>query len=387
MEAVRAGETLLRHVGDDLGVGKLLCVRGRVEAASGDKDLARKTLTEAEALAATVGSGPDSELCREIALNSAQRSRSPCPAMQGRWSRAAIHRLPVRVVQELLRAHADRGAGRTRAHARRPARQVLAHVALHRLLGLVLARPAAARVPARAVRPVSSHDSRLGGQRFGSTGAIWITPYGQLRSQLPQPMQVSSMKTSPCALRWIASGGQSFMQCGFSQCRHEVGTWMFANVGPAWRSRRDVPSCESAHAFSQLSQRMHRLSSISSTSVASPRPWLEQEADQVARRRAPLRAATLLLRRSSIGASQLVAQRRVAVQHLLETCRLQHDRLGLHRGAHRRRAALVGQQRHFADVVARGEVREHDVLAADLLRDRHRAAADEMQAVGLVAFA
>ena len=48
---------------------------------------------------------------------------------------------------------------------------------------------------------------------------------------------------------------------------------MFANVGPAWRSSREVPSCTSAHAFSQLSHRTHRLSSISSTSVPSPSPW------------------------------------------------------------------------------------------------------------------
>ena len=99
-----------------------------------------------------------------------------------------------------------------------------------------------------------------------------MTPYGQLRSQLPQPMQLSLMKTSPLGARWIASGGQSFMQCGCSQWRQDVGTCSCAYVGPASRFRRDVPSCVSAHAFSQLSQRMHRLSSISSTSVASPMP-------------------------------------------------------------------------------------------------------------------
>ncbi len=39
--------------------------------------------------------------------------------------------------------------------------------------------------------------------------AIWITPYGQFSSQLPQPMQVSSMETSPFAVLWMASAGQS----------------------------------------------------------------------------------------------------------------------------------------------------------------------------------
>ena len=41
------------------------------------------------------------------------------------------------------------------------------------------------------------------------------------------------MNTSPFGARWIASGGQSVMQCGSSQCRHEVGTCKVLKVGPA----------------------------------------------------------------------------------------------------------------------------------------------------------
>jgi hypothetical protein len=101
---------------------------------------------------------------------------------------------------------------------------------------------------------------------------MWITPYGQLRSQLPQPMQLSAMNTSPFGARWIASGGQSFMQCGCSQWRHDVGTCTLAKVGPASRFRREVPPWVSAQAFSQLSQRTHSDSSMSRMSVASPAP-------------------------------------------------------------------------------------------------------------------
>src|SRR5579864_7414357 len=88
--------------------------------------------------------------------------------------------------------------------------------------------------PGPLPRPNSSHCSRPG--FLGGLYDMWITPYGQLRSQLPQPMQLSAMNTSPLGARLIASGGQSFMQCGCSQWRHEVGTCTFANVGPASRS-------------------------------------------------------------------------------------------------------------------------------------------------------
>src|ERR1044072_595083 len=74
----------------------------------------------------------------------------------------------------------------------------------------------------------------------GSTSAIWITPYGQFSSQLAQPMQVSLlMNTSPLGMRAIALGGQSRMQCGCSQWRHDVGRCRLKSDGPALRSSRD----------------------------------------------------------------------------------------------------------------------------------------------------
>ena len=79
-------------------------------------------------------------------------------------------------------------------------------------------------VLARAAAHAEQQPAATGPASLAGIAAIWMTPYGQLRSQLPQPMQLSSMKTSPFGARWIASGGQSFMQCGSSQCRHEVGT-------------------------------------------------------------------------------------------------------------------------------------------------------------------
>src|SRR6202158_4761479 len=59
------------------------------------------------------------------------------------------------VGKEWLGAHADRRSRGTRAHARRPAREVLAHVALDRLLGDVLR--VELHLPARLV-PATPHE-------------------------------------------------------------------------------------------------------------------------------------------------------------------------------------------------------------------------------------
>ncbi len=64
---------------------------------------------------------------------------------------------------------------------------------------------------------------RLSSRGSGPSGAIWITSYGRFCSQLPQLMPMFTTKTSPFALRCIASNGQSLMHHGFSQCRH--GGW------------------------------------------------------------------------------------------------------------------------------------------------------------------
>lgn len=65
-DALIRGEALLRAAGDTLEIAKLLCVRGRTEAADGLLDAARATLAEAEASAASIGTGPGSALRREI---------------------------------------------------------------------------------------------------------------------------------------------------------------------------------------------------------------------------------------------------------------------------------------------------------------------------------
>ena len=63
-DALIRGEALQRAAGDTLEIAKLLCVRGRTEAADGLLDAARATLAEAEASAASIGTGPGSALRR-----------------------------------------------------------------------------------------------------------------------------------------------------------------------------------------------------------------------------------------------------------------------------------------------------------------------------------
>ena len=67
LEALDAGERLLRDVGDPLSVAKLLCVKGRARIAGGDAGAARALLVEAEAIGARVGANAASELGRLIA--------------------------------------------------------------------------------------------------------------------------------------------------------------------------------------------------------------------------------------------------------------------------------------------------------------------------------
>src|SRR5258708_37111987 len=66
--------------------------------------------------------------------------------------------------------------------------------------------------PGPGPAPNSSHDSRPG--FFGGFTALWNTPSGQLGSQLPQPMQLSALSTSPFGARFIASAGTAFLHVG-----------------------------------------------------------------------------------------------------------------------------------------------------------------------------
>ena len=78
---MREGEALLRDADDPLELALLLSVRARVELAGDDRDKAKATLFEVEAIGATLDTGPDSRLGREIAkLHAALAgSRSPSP--------------------------------------------------------------------------------------------------------------------------------------------------------------------------------------------------------------------------------------------------------------------------------------------------------------------
>jgi predicted ATPase/class 3 adenylate cyclase len=65
---VRAGEAILREIADREELSKLLCVRGRIEAAAGQREGARAALAEAESVAEAMGCDPASDVCREIAM-------------------------------------------------------------------------------------------------------------------------------------------------------------------------------------------------------------------------------------------------------------------------------------------------------------------------------
>ena len=66
-ETFRAGEALLRDVGEPLEVAKLLCGRGHAEVAAGEPVAARAALDEAQTVAVALSAGPDSDLGRECA--------------------------------------------------------------------------------------------------------------------------------------------------------------------------------------------------------------------------------------------------------------------------------------------------------------------------------
>jgi tetratricopeptide (TPR) repeat protein len=66
-QALGKAEALLQQVGNAFELAKIVCIKGRVEALAGATDLALAALAEAEAVAATISAGPDSELGRKIA--------------------------------------------------------------------------------------------------------------------------------------------------------------------------------------------------------------------------------------------------------------------------------------------------------------------------------
>jgi len=66
-EMLRLGEALLRELSDREVLAPLLCIRGRVEVAVGERARAAATLAEAEAMATALGATPDTDLGRGLA--------------------------------------------------------------------------------------------------------------------------------------------------------------------------------------------------------------------------------------------------------------------------------------------------------------------------------
>jgi len=67
IEILRGAEALLRELSDRQALAPLLCIRGRAEAAIGERAAAGATLAEVESIAAAMGSTPDTELGRQLA--------------------------------------------------------------------------------------------------------------------------------------------------------------------------------------------------------------------------------------------------------------------------------------------------------------------------------
>ncbi len=66
-ETLRQGEALLRGVGEQVELAKLLCTRGQLEQALGERDTALATLAETIAAERALGAGPQSEVGQAVA--------------------------------------------------------------------------------------------------------------------------------------------------------------------------------------------------------------------------------------------------------------------------------------------------------------------------------
>lgn len=65
--ALRDGEAVLREIGDALDLAKLLCIRGFIEIAAGDRSAAQMALAQAETASAELGATESSELGQALA--------------------------------------------------------------------------------------------------------------------------------------------------------------------------------------------------------------------------------------------------------------------------------------------------------------------------------
>ena len=113
---------------------------------------------------------------------------------------------------------------------------------------------------------------------------------------------------------------------------------------------------------------------------------LQEEGDQVAR---------LLVRRHRLVGLQArlelvvqsLAHERAASDQFRHLGSQQNNRLTGHGSAYRRRARRVHHQRHLAHIVAGRHIGQNHLAPTERARHHHRAFANQVQAVGLVAFA
>ena len=157
-------------------------------------------------------------------------------------------------------------------------------------------------------------------------------------AQLPQPMQVSSIQTSPVSARWIAFGGQSAMQCGCSQCRHEVGTWIMREGRPGLAvEARDAVMALGAGLLAIVAADAQRLVDQQDVGRLAEPGALEQG------RQRPIARVLLLAGAEPLallqGTLEALAQVGVAAQQRLERGAVDAQGLGVDRGRDRVAAA------------------------------------------------
>ncbi len=77
LQALEAGERLLREVDDPLDLAKLLCTKGRAALAGGNHYSARKALAEAQGIGVELGAESASDLGRQIEALRSSLNRAP----------------------------------------------------------------------------------------------------------------------------------------------------------------------------------------------------------------------------------------------------------------------------------------------------------------------
>ena len=79
------------------------------------------------------------------------------------------------------------------------------------------------------------------------------------------------------------------------------------------------------------------------------------------------------------------AQAGVVLEHLAENCCAQENRLGRYGRTYCGRSIRFADETHFTNIITGCNIRRNDVAATDVAGNRHRSAADDMQAIGGIA--